>query len=99
MQKQAQEKQKQAQEKRKVKVPAGHILVTFWSDWFTYECGYSTHHAGTLVEQDDLASGKLLKDGDSCVVTEKFRSDDARTWDVTGVKIASRRGRAVISRP
>lgn len=77
-------------------VPAGKVLVVFWSDWFTYESGYAAYQAGSEVESAKLCDGqaKLLDDGRSLDVVSKIRNDPNRhAWTLENRRITNKAGK------
>lgn len=78
-----------------VKVPAGKVLVTFSSDWFSYESFYRVHEGEVELRDVDLVSARLLDDGQSLDVVVKIRNDDRESWTVENRRVTNRGGKAV----
>lgn len=77
-----------------VRVPAGKVLVIFWSDWFSDEAGFSTRNAGQFASTEEMNRGRLLGEGESIDLSTKLRDDDKHTWSVTYSRVFNHGGQA-----
>lgn len=67
-----------------MKVPAGMVLVVSSGDWFSEEYWSTAYAAGAEVESTALQNGRLLADGESVEITEKWRDEkDNGAWKGT----------------
>lgn len=87
---------KQPEQKATRRVPAGKVLITFDSDWFSYESYYFVHEAGSEVDEEALFSrgAKLLSDGESLDVVSKIRDDSGLSWTIENRRVTNSRGKA-----